>query len=888
MAGSRAVLQRANLFRIAGAVLALWCASFFSACGSSTTSTTSPSTISRCPVTVRPFDGVVPAQGGSGTLAVSAERDCTWTASVEGSWLSISAGASGQGSGTVQFSAAANPDPATRRGAVVLSAQRTEIIQDAAPCGFSLVESSANVGPEGGTGAIQVRASSGMCGWTAASDAAWITVRPASGTGSGQVVYEVAPTDGPPRSATVTLAGQKFSITQSVGCGYSIAPASRSVPPSGGSAAVAVAAGAACPWTASSNADWITVAPGAGTGPATVTATAAASSGPSRTGTAVIAGQLFTITQTQGCSYDVEPTAGGVPAAGGTVAVRVDANTGCAWSASSEASWIVVQGSASRTGAGTVTLAVAATTGPARSGAAVVAGQRVTIAQSAGCSYAISPESATIPPAGGTGTVAVTAGAGCPWTASSNTAWLTIASGASGTGSGEVRYSVPATGGPARTATMTVAGRTFTVTQGEGCAYSLSSTTMNIDDEGGEGRFTIRTGGGCAWTAASDVSWITVTSPASGTGEAEVRFTVGRNGGPPRAGTITAGGQIFTVEQGSGCAYSLSAESHNVPAAGGAGSVSVRAPAGCGWTAASGADWLTITTGSSGSGDGAVGFAAAPNTGAARAGALTIAGRTFTVSQEGACAFSIAPQQAGAPAAGGPLHVAVTAPAGCSWTAQSHDAWLTVAEGSAGTGSGSVRIDAAPNTGGARNGTVTIAGQPFTVAQASGCTFVVAPDQLSAPAAGAAARIEVTTAASCTWAAESGAAWIVIPSVGAGGTGSGGIDVTVAANTGPARSGVLTVAGIAVAVAQASGCVYALSSASQPMPAAGGQGFVNVIAGPECPWTAQSHVEWITVTSGASGTGAGTVQFTVSANTTGAPRSGTMTIAGLTFTVNQE
>jgi hypothetical protein len=72
------------------------------------------------------------------------------------------------------------------------------------------------------------------------------------------------------------------------------------------------------------------------------------------------------------------------------------------------------------------------------------------------------------------------------------------------------------------------------------------------------------------------------------------------------------------------------------------------------------------------------------------------------------------------------------------------------------------------------------------------------------------------------------------------------------------------------------------------MPAGSGSGFVNVTAGAGCPWTAASNAAWITVTGGASGTGDGAVQFAVEANATGAPRNGTMTIAGLTFTVNQQ
>ena len=53
-------------------------------------------------------------------------------------------------------------------------------------------------------------------------------------------------------------------------------------------------------------------------------------------------------------------------------------------------------------------------------------------ASTPGCTYSISPASQSFPSIGGTGTVAVTAGAGCSWTASSNVAWAHITSGASG------------------------------------------------------------------------------------------------------------------------------------------------------------------------------------------------------------------------------------------------------------------------------------------------------------------------------------------------------------------------------------------------------------------------------------------------------------------------
>lgn len=82
------------------------------------------------------------------------------------------------------------------------------------------------------------------------------------------------------------------------------------------------------------------------------------------------------------------------------------------------------------------------------------------------CTYSINPTSSSQPATGGTGTVSVTAGTGCSWTAVSNSTFITITSGSSGSGSGTVGYSVAAnTATTSRTGTLTIAGITFTVTQ---------------------------------------------------------------------------------------------------------------------------------------------------------------------------------------------------------------------------------------------------------------------------------------------------------------------------------------------------------------------------------------------------------------------------------------
>ena len=89
------------------------------------------------------------------------------------------------------------------------------------------------------------------------------------------------------------------------------------------------------------------------------------------------------------------------------------------------------------------------------------------IVATAPCTYSISPTTKSFNASPGTGSVTVTAGAGCAWTAVSHASWITITAGASGNGNGAVTYSVAAyTGRPKkRSGTMTVAGLNFVVTQ---------------------------------------------------------------------------------------------------------------------------------------------------------------------------------------------------------------------------------------------------------------------------------------------------------------------------------------------------------------------------------------------------------------------------------------
>ncbi len=82
-------------------------------------------------------------------------------------------------------------------------------------------------------------------------------------------------------------------------------------------------------------------------------------------------------------------------------------------------------------------------------------------------------------------------------------------------------------------------------------------------------------------------------------------------------------------------------------------------------------------------------------------------------------------------------------------------------------------------------------------------------------------------------------------------------------------------------------CTFTLSPISQSYTSSGGAGSVTVTSQSGCSWTAASGASWITITSGSAGSGTGAVYYSVAPKTDAGSRTGTMTVAGQTFTVTQ-
>ena len=177
------------------------------------------------------------------------------------------------------------------------------------------------------------------------------------------------------------------------------------------------------------------------------------------------------------------------------------------------------------------------------------------------------------------------------------------------------------------------------------------------------------------------------------------------------------------------------------------------------------------------------------------------------------------------------------------------------------------------------------AGLSVTVNYSTPCVTLPAMSLPLAPAGIGTGSVAVTASAGCTWSATSNASWIAIVS-GASGSGNGTVGYALSSNPGPPRNGAILIAGAVAAISQAGGCSFSLGATGQAIPASGGNATVNVTAGAGCSWTAASNAGWIAIVSGASGSGAGSVAISVTANS-GGDRTGTATIAGRTFTITQ-
>ena len=184
------------------------------------------------------------------------------------------------------------------------------------------------------------------------------------------------------------------------------------------------------------------------------------------------------------CTWSLSSSGSSVSSAAGNGSVGVTTQSGCAWNATSNASWLIAGTSSS--GSGTLSYSFDANMGPARSGTLTIGGVGFNVSQASGCTYALNATSTSMPQSGGSGSVTLSTASACSWSVASSATWLTVTSAGSGSGSATVTYAVAANGGAARSANLTIGNQTFLVTQAAATSgvaapvATLSPTSMDF------------------------------------------------------------------------------------------------------------------------------------------------------------------------------------------------------------------------------------------------------------------------------------------------------------------------------------------------------------------------------------------------------------------------
>lgn len=346
-------------------------------------------------------------------------------------------------------------------------------------CQFRISPASSVTSAEPGSGTITLT-NTNPCAWNVTSSEPWLRVTsPPFGTGSTNVAYEYDANTGATRTATLTIADKTFTLTQS-GCGYSLNPGNAQIGPDGGPLTVVVTAESHCPWTASSNVPWIIVTSGAnsqGNGSVNLQI-ASVDGGPARTGSVTIAGKLFTVQQSTGCTYQFSPEVASVTSSAGVGSITVTASSSaCAWTATTNSTWLTITGGATGSGNGTISYSYTKNTGPSRDAGVYINGIYYNVYQANGCSYSVSPSSAILPANGGDVDFTVSTESGCFWKSSTNAAWVSFLTASEGQGPGTIRVRIqPNTTGATRTGRVTIASINITITQSAETAFGLTAT----------------------------------------------------------------------------------------------------------------------------------------------------------------------------------------------------------------------------------------------------------------------------------------------------------------------------------------------------------------------------------------------------------------------------
>jgi hypothetical protein len=426
----------------------------------------------------------------------------------------------------------------------------------------------------------------GNCAWTASSDSSWLTISPASGSGSGTATWGVTQNTGTSsRTGHITIAGTTFTVTQAA-VSVTVTPTSATVEVGQTKQFTATVTGAtnkAVTWslsctttpcgtlTPNNTANPVTynaptpTDPNTNPGPVTITATSQLDTTKSGTGAITVSDFSLSLSSNTATAIQGQPA---TPSPTLTV-TAVNGYTGTVTpGCSGQPTGVNCTGNpVTNSGTTTITINTSSTTPIGASSAMKITGTDAAsnpVTHNLAFTLTVCSISFTNPPpanvnadaSSGTTTVTMTGG-NCAWTTSSDASWLTITPGTSG--SGTTTWAVTEnTGTSARTGHITIGGTVFTVTQ---AVVSVSVTPTPATVEVGQTKqFTANVSGATnqavTWSAPSCTNppcgTITPTNTSNPiTYNAPVPVLSNANVTNPSPVTLTATSQLDTGKSGS-------------------------------------------------------------------------------------------------------------------------------------------------------------------------------------------------------------------------------------------------------------------------------------------------------------------------------------------------
>jgi uncharacterized protein (TIGR03437 family) len=148
------------------------------------------------------------------------------------------------------------------------------------------------------------------------------------------------------------------------------------------------------------------------------------------------------------------------------------------------------------------------------------------------------------------------------------------------------------------------------------CSPVVNPGSTQVSPFGGNILFTVFAPSDCSWTASTSASWAPIVTGASGTGVGAIMVQAAPNASAgTRSAALIVGGQTATITQASeSCNYSFDKSTYSVPTAGGSVEITLTTAPGCPWVVTNYYPWaVTVNSGASGTGSGAISLTITPN-----------------------------------------------------------------------------------------------------------------------------------------------------------------------------------------------------------------------------------------------------------------------------------